>query len=136
MKKCFYMALLASMFAACNPQQSATPEVEPETPEVAVQDTVVPVHFHSEDDVREYLCAHSFKSDEDFVIAFADHANAITYNEMLVATVTMVVEYTDSSALIKGSGALGESTVEFTSKKTGNVLEDKNDGVLYWEQKK
>ncbi|MDO4215536.1 MAG: hypothetical protein Q4D12_06440 [Bacteroidales bacterium] len=135
MKKCFYLAVLACMFAACNQPQSTAPAEEPETPEVVVPDTVVPAHFESEDDVRDYLCAHTYKSDENFVIAFADHANAITYNEMLVATVTMVVEFTDSSAVLKGSGALGESTIEFTSKKTGNVLEDKNDGVLYWEQK-
>lgn len=135
MKKILYFSVLLAFSAACS-QKAGSPDDTPEQDSVVVSVTEETVQkFQSEEEVRAYLCAHQFKSDEGDVIRFTKQAQEIDFNDMPVAVSTQIEEFNDSMAIVKGSGALGESTIRFTFKPTGNVLEDMNDGVLYWEQK-
>lgn len=137
MKKIFYFSMLMAFTAACSSKAGSTEEAV-EQDSIAVETTAADemmLSFQTEDDVRAYLCAHQFKSDEGDVIRFTKKAQEIDFNDMPVAVSTEVEEFNDTTALLKGSGVLGESTIRFTFKQAGNVLEDLNDGVLYWEQK-
>ena len=136
MKKLVYIALFLGGVSSCT-QQSApvTDATQTDSVEVSTPSVSGPVRFHSEEEIRSYLCAHRFKSDEGEIIRFADQANEIDFQDMPVAVSTLIAEFNDTTALIKGSGNLGESTIRITIKPTGNVLEDVNDGVLYWEEK-
>lgn len=136
MKKTVYSLLLLAFMAACSPNASSTSETEsPDSVAVATTSTSAPILFQSEADVRAYLCAHKFKSDEGDILRFTKEAQEIDFNDMPVAVATQISEITDSTAVLKGSGVLGDSTIKISLQESGNVLEDVNDGVFYWEQK-
>jgi hypothetical protein len=140
MKRLLYLALVLCCAVAC--KQKPAPVVEPasEAQDSLVEEIVAEpdtfVYFQTEEDVRAYLCKHIYKNDENFVLAFNENANEITYNEMPVSHTTVIEEFNDTMALVKSSGMLGNTTIRFTALPTGNVIEDLNDGILYWEHDK
>lgn len=142
MKKIFYFVMLSFVCASCSQKQPVEETETVASDSIQVEETQTstdeyqPTHFQNEQDVRAYLCTHSFKSDEDIFIWFEKNANEIIYEDMPVAVQTVISEFNDTMAVIKGSGMLGDSTIKYVSTRTGSYIEDVNDGVVYWEQKK
>ena len=140
MKRLLYLALLLCCAVACTQKPAPAGEPASEAQDSLVEEIVAEpdtfVFFQTEADGRAYLCKHMYKNDENFILAFEKDANEITYNEMPVSHSTVIEEFNDTMALVKSTGMLGNTTIRFTALPTGNVIEDLNDGILYWEYDK
>jgi len=140
MKRLLYLALLLCCAIACTQKPAPAEEPASEAQDSLVEEIVAEpdtfVYFKTEDDVRAYLCKHIYKNDENYILAFEKNANEITYNEMPVSQSTVIEAFNDTMALVKSSGMLGNTTIRFTALSSGNVIEDLNDGILYWEYDK
>ena len=119
MKRLLYLALLLCCAVACTQKPAPAGEPASEAQDSLVEEIVAEpdtfVFFQTEADVRAYLCKHIYKS---------------------VLSLVCVLILVNHNISEKSTGMLGNTTIRFTALPTGNVIEDLNDGILYWEYDK
>ena len=88
--------------------------------------------FSSENDVRTYLCSHSFISDDGSKLSFSSNAYSAYLNGTQITSTTDISLINEGRALIRTHGPYGNTTLVLTISSSGDgIIQDNNSGDVY-----
>lgn len=90
------------------------------------------IGFSSENDVRTYLCSHSFISDDGSKLSFGSNAYSAYLNGTQLTSTTDISLINEGRALIRTHGPYGNTTLVLTISSSGDgIIQDNNSGDVY-----
>lgn len=91
------------------------------------------VVFRSEQDVRNYLSRHSFKSEGGSKLRFQNNAYEMYWNGNCICTYLKITNIEADAAILLADGPYGKAAYALTLQPFGNSIVNLGDGTLYWE---
>lgn len=92
------------------------------------------VSFSSEQDVRTYLCTHSFTSSDGYTLTFSSNAYEVSLNGRILSSATDVYMSSSNTATIRTHGPYGNTTFRLSVSGGDGVIRDSNDGESYYSK--
>lgn len=92
------------------------------------------VSFSSEIDVRIYLCSHRFSSSDGYSLSFSSEANEVSLNGQPLSSNVEIRSITSNSAVIRTQGPYGNTTFRLSVSGSDGVIQDTNDGEMYYSK--
>lgn len=89
--------------------------------------------FRSEQDVRNYLSRHSFKSEGGSKLRFQNNAYEMYWNGNCICTYLKITNIEADAAILLADGPYGKAAYALTLQPFGNSIVNLGDGTLYWE---
>ena len=90
--------------------------------------------FSNEQDVRMYLCSHRFASNDGYTLSFSNNANEVSLNGQQLSSYVEIRSVSSSSAVVRAQGPYGNTTFRLSVSGSGGVIEDTNDGGMYYSK--